>query len=283
MRLNVSRAFRSSGASLKSLAASRNGTWLATGDAEGVVSAWNILEGSALWSTKVHDSQVTGLSLSRTGRLLATASSDASLRILDTNSGDQRCQMRVHGPLTDCQWMPTGASAKEVEAAGYQQQGLAAEARREYDKATSWYYKCLGLYEDMGDQSGIAVSFDQLGKVAQARGSLDEAEEWYSKSLKVYANLGDLRGMSMIYEQLGAAAQTKGILAQARQLYGKSKSMKEAAQRQHAERPDRGDQEGPILNLLAVGSFGVYAFKVMLDGRLSSVDKESLSLEVEVS
>jgi tetratricopeptide (TPR) repeat protein len=131
------------------------------------------------------------------------------------------------------EWHKTSLAIKEElgnrsgMAISYHQLGRVAEERGSYDEALEWYKKSLAIAEELGNRSGMAISYHQLGIVAQKRGSDDEALEWYKKSLAIVEELGNRSGMASSYHQLGMVAQKRGIYDEALEWYKKSLAIKE--------------------------------------------------------
>jgi tetratricopeptide (TPR) repeat protein len=93
--------------------------------------------------------------------------------------------------------------------------GDCARDRGRLDEAEDWYRQSLAIEEDLGNRSGMAITYRQLGKTAQNRGRLDEAEDWYRQSLAIEEDLGNRPRMAVIYHELGNTAHMRGRLDEA--------------------------------------------------------------------
>ena len=62
----------------------------------------------------------------------------------------------------------------------------------------------------------MASTYDQLGILAQHRGDYDEAARQYQRALDIYERLGDQAGMATSYHQLGILAQVPRGLRRSR-------------------------------------------------------------------
>ena len=90
------------------------------------------------------------------------------------------------------------------------QQGFQQYRHSEYDQAWQSLQECLKLYEEIGDQAGIAKSWGQLGSIQRNRGNWDEAERLYRQSLQLRTELGDRSGMASSWGQLGNIERNRG-------------------------------------------------------------------------
>ncbi|MGI5241594.1 tetratricopeptide repeat protein [Dactylosporangium sp. CA-139066] len=107
-------------------------------------------------------------------------------------------------------------------AASYGQLGILAQRRGDYVEAERRYLQCLPMFEQLGDQGGIASSYGQLGNLAQERGDNVEAERRYLQCLPMFEQLGDEGGLATTYHQLGIAAQLRGDYVEAERRYQQS-------------------------------------------------------------
>lgn len=123
--------------------------------------------------------------------------------------------------------MPRSEEQQHHFAVTYDNLGIIASRRGEFDAAEAWHLKSMVICEDLNDHPGMATCYENLGLVAQGRGQLDEAEEWYLKSLTISEELHHRPGLSICYHQLGIVAQERGRLDVAEEWYLKSLAIEE--------------------------------------------------------
>jgi hypothetical protein len=66
-----------------------------------------------------HAGAVCGLAVAPDGAWLATVGDDRTLRVWDQAAGHTSAVMRVDGPLTNCEWSPSGKSIAAAGAGGW--------------------------------------------------------------------------------------------------------------------------------------------------------------------
>jgi len=84
------------------------------------------------------------------------------------------------------------------------------------------YHKALTIYEKLGLQEGMAITYGNLGGIYRKRGDLDQAEKMVKKALAIDEKLGRLEGMANHYSNLGRLYQTRGELDPAEEMYHKA-------------------------------------------------------------
>jgi WD40 repeat protein len=96
------------------LAFSRDGQYLVTGNADGIVDVWDAETGGVVQELGTHKRDIQGLVFSTDGRWLASASSDGDVKIWDAKRLDQIQQLhrsfpsRVPGPSLNVAFSPDG-------------------------------------------------------------------------------------------------------------------------------------------------------------------------------
>jgi predicted ATPase len=90
---------------------------------------------------------------------------------------------------------------------------LRARALRDYGGCNDWagnldvaeaaYARSGELFEESGDQSGMATTFFRLGVIASHRGDVQEARRLYEESLATFQQLGDRIGELQAHGNLG--------------------------------------------------------------------------------
>jgi predicted ATPase len=74
--------------------------------------------------------------------------------------------------------------------------GLLARDQGDYQQAYALHQEGLALYQELGDQQGIAESLDNLGHVASAQGEYVQALAFFERSLMLYSALGSKQQMA---------------------------------------------------------------------------------------
>jgi tetratricopeptide (TPR) repeat protein len=100
--------------------------------------------------------------------------------------------------------------------------GRLAEDAGRFEDAGDWFRQTLALYEETGDEPGMATVYHHLGTLAHRRDDLDEADEWYRQSLAIDERRGNQTGMVASYHQLGSLARDSLRLDEAEDWYGKA-------------------------------------------------------------
>ncbi|QEV68785.1 tetratricopeptide repeat protein [Streptomyces chartreusis] len=130
-------------------------------------------------------------------------------------------QQLVEESLT---WVPNRSG---IASSYIHQLGIIAQERGDYRQAEEHYRASLTISEELGDRSGIAISYHQLGIIAQERGDYRQAEERYRASLTILEELSDRSGIASSYSQLGIIAQERGDYRQAEEHYRASLTISE--------------------------------------------------------
>uniref|UniRef100_A0AAU3HVD2 Tetratricopeptide repeat protein n=1 Tax=Streptomyces sp. NBC_01393 TaxID=2903851 RepID=A0AAU3HVD2_9ACTN len=121
-------------------------------------------------------------------------------------------------------WLP---ARSRPAAAHIHQLGMIAQLRGNYQQAEERYRASLTIAEELGDRSGIAISYHQLGIIAELRGNYQQAEERYRASLTIKEELSDRSSIATSYHQLGIIAQLRADYQQAEERYRASLTIKE--------------------------------------------------------
>ncbi|MGH2353956.1 MAG: ATP-binding protein, partial [Chloroflexota bacterium] len=154
----------------------------------------------------------------------------------------------------------TGLRARANNAAGN-----LARAQRDYAAARACYEAALGLWRQLGDRRGIAMSLSSLGNLANDQGDYAAARPLYEASLALRRELGDQAGIALLLNNLGSLAYNQGDHAAARGLYEESLAL-------HRKRGDKGGVA------LALSVLGQIARATGDAARAKALCQESLSL-----
>jgi len=71
------------------------------------------------------------------------------------------------------------------------------------------------LFEQAGDEAGVASSLDDIGKVHWMRGDYDTAERFLTEARDRRQHMGDLRSLALSYNNLGLVYQDSGRFSEA--------------------------------------------------------------------
>jgi tetratricopeptide (TPR) repeat protein len=110
----------------------------------------------------------------------------------------------IHDTLT---WLPVRSSRHAV---WIHQLGRLAHRRGDYKEAARQYQRSLDIFEQLGDQAGMASGYGNLGIEAQWLGDYEEAARQYQRSLDIKEQIGNRAGMAISYQQLGILAMNRG-------------------------------------------------------------------------
>ncbi len=81
-----------------------------------------------------------------------------------------------------------------------------AKAQGDFARAKSLYEEGIAIFEETGDQEGVAQSLNQLGDVARGQGDPGTAQALYQQSLALLKEVGDKWGAANVLTDLGDLA-----------------------------------------------------------------------------
>ncbi len=116
---------------------------------------------------------------------------------------------------------------EEGMAGTYNNLGNVYADKGEWERAIEFYQNALGTMERVGDIHGMAGTYNNLGSVYARKGEWERAIEFYQKSLETKERVGDMHGMAHTYGNLGAVYMQKGEWERAIEFYQKSLETKE--------------------------------------------------------
>jgi DNA-binding CsgD family transcriptional regulator/tetratricopeptide (TPR) repeat protein len=119
----------------------------------------------------------------------------------------------------------------QVLAAALTGAGVLAFLQCDYVPAAERLSKAQSLYEEEGDQVGLATTLQRLGSVAREEGRYDDARRLHEESLAIWNALGDAAGVAASQDYLGFAAWLAGDAARAVELCGRAVASFRAAGR----------------------------------------------------
>lgn len=157
----------------------------------------------------------------------------------------------------------------ELRAEATRWAGHLARTQGDLDAAQEYLDLSLALFEQAGDQRGIAAARNALGILANVRGDTVDARAHWKKSLACFRQLADQRGIAAVLANLGLLERTLGAHQRSRELLEESLLILREV----------GDKGGisSVVNNLAVEAFDRGEFD-----RAWSLNKESLELDREL-
>lgn len=135
-------------------------------------------------------------------------------------------------------WLERAAAAvvsepipAQVQAAVLAGAGAVAFLQCDYAVAAERLSKARTLYEEVGDQVGLAGALQRLGSIAREEGRYADARKLHSESLAIWSEIGDAAGVAESQDFLGFAAWLSGDAPTALELSGKALAFYQAAGR----------------------------------------------------
>ena len=110
----------------------------------------------------------------------------------------------------------------EARAKALKGAGVLAWAQGDHAQATALFEIALALFQELGDQDGIAALYNNLGVIALHRGDYPRAMELLEASLALRREQGDTWGVATCLNNLGATAGKQGDNVQAQKYYQES-------------------------------------------------------------
>ncbi|MBK9183071.1 MAG: tetratricopeptide repeat protein [Ignavibacteria bacterium] len=97
--------------------------------------------------------------------------------------------------------------------------GIAALFSDNYPEAVDCYNIALGLYEEIGDRSGVARVTGNIGSVQLNIGNFKEALEYYQRALEVHMERGERNSVAIMSMGIGNVHRSTGNYADALEWY----------------------------------------------------------------
>ena len=110
-------------------------------------------------------------------------------------------------------------------------------------KALEYYFKSLGIKEELGDKPGIASSLNSIGVNYKHQGDIPKAVEYYNKALIIREEIGDKKAIAQSLTNIGVLYQHQGDIPKALVYYHKALKFFE----------ETGGKEGNALALNNIG------------------------------
>jgi non-specific serine/threonine protein kinase len=124
-----------------------------------------------------------------------------------------------------CRWLEkalAGSSARTAaRAAALLGLGRLRGSRTGREGERRHFEEALAIYEEIGDQNGVARALYGLSYPLEAQGSADAAREMVERSLSLFSHAGSRSGVKDAYDRLGFIAFNQDDLPAARELFEK--------------------------------------------------------------
>jgi tetratricopeptide (TPR) repeat protein len=124
-------------------------------------------------------------------------------------------------------WVPTfeetaliGSRVGRAQARGYVWSALASASRlkRDLRSAAGFVQRSADVFNDLGDDAGLALALHQLGCIERDLGDFGDARTHLDEALRLRRRLGDRRGENLTLANLGLAHAAGGDVDAGRRL-----------------------------------------------------------------
>ncbi|HEX2090531.1 MAG TPA: adenylate/guanylate cyclase domain-containing protein [Actinomycetota bacterium] len=105
-----------------------------------------------------------------------------------------------------------------LKAKALRDYGATVDVAGDYDKAADLYGQSQQLFEQAGDESGVATGIFRLGIIAHVKEDLEEAGRLYEESLEIFRRIGDPIGELQVLGSLGDLEFERGNRRRGREL-----------------------------------------------------------------
>lgn len=102
----------------------------------------------------------------------------------------------------------TGANALRAE--GFRLAGILSRRAGDMEQARQWQETALGLFTEVGDQTGVASVRNTLAVLARVTGNLPEALRQHEEALALRRQIGDSAGIGASLNNLGVVYRAMG-------------------------------------------------------------------------
>jgi tetratricopeptide (TPR) repeat protein len=94
-------------------------------------------------------------------------------------------------------------------------------------KALLYYKRSLKIEEEIGDKQGIALSLNNIGAIYNGQGQVKEALVYYNNSLKIYQEIGEKEGVARAFNNIGLIYSSQGKIKEALDYLNRSLALRE--------------------------------------------------------
>lgn len=152
-----------------------------------------------------------------------------------------------------------------ANAQGLYIQGVSLHLRGVYSEALVYYKNGLKIFEEIGDQEGIASCLNATGLIYLNKNDYNKALNYFNSSLKIREKIDDKHGVAGALNNIGYIYHDQSNYAYALDYYLQSLKIREKI----------GDQQGIATSLLNIGeTYGVQ------DDYIKALDYYSRSLKI---
>ena len=145
--------------------------------------------------------------------------------------------------LLDLLARPAAQPRNDLRARALFGAGVLADARGEYQAATTLHQESVGIFRELGDDRSLAVSVNALAVATQKRGDLAGARALFDEGLRLWRKRGDRMAVSRGLSNLANVVKAQEEYAEASRLYEDSL----------AESVAMGDRSGAAVTLGNLG------------------------------
>jgi len=121
--------------------------------------------------------------------------------------------------LLQCAAELSALGTTQARALSANARGLAAMLTDKYAEALECYDVALGLYEEIGDRSGVARVTGNIGSIQLNTGNFKEAIENYQRALEVHIERGERNSVAIMSMGIGNVHRTTGNYTAALEWY----------------------------------------------------------------
>lgn len=158
---------------------------------------------------------------------------------------------------------------QEGMANSLNQIGMIHQRQGKYESALEKYEQSLRISEELGSKEGAAISIHQIGTIHQERDEYESALEKYEQSLKIEEELQNKEGVAYSLHQIGMIHQQQGEYESALEKYEQSLKMAR----------DIGNRAGMAMSLHHIGL--VYQVRGEYESALEKYE-QSLRIKEEI-
>jgi adenylate cyclase len=121
----------------------------------------------------------------------------------------------------------------KAQAAAYILQGVSWLNRNDYSQTLNYYTRALQIYEQIGDQSGIANTLANVGAVYDNQGDYPKALDYYIQCLEINEQIGNQIGNANTLGNIGAIYMKQDDYSKALDYYMQGLEINELVGDQH--------------------------------------------------
>ena len=121
----------------------------------------------------------------------------------------------AYGPSEGLRWLArgltgSGTSPSPVRAKALREAGWLATNQGDYQRAVALLVECVALFDEFGDEPGVAASLVNLGNMALYGGDSERARMLCREAEALHRELSDRQAKGLLLYFLGFAAPDEG-------------------------------------------------------------------------